>query len=243
MSLHSYSSEDGLPIVQLSSVYAPAGAAQAEGRRGQTPSSKVRDAAKRVLDIGFAFVALIFFLPLFMLIPLLIKTTSPGPVLYGHKRIGRNGQHFQCFKFRTMVTNGDEVLAELLSRSEEAKLEWNASRKLKHDPRVTWVGHVLRKSSLDELPQFYNIICGDMSVVGPRPVIDDELRLYGEYADHYCSVRPGLTGLWQVSGRSDVSYEHRVRLDHAYVSSRTVIGDIVIIWKTIPAVICRRGTY
>ena len=199
--------------------------------------------AKRSFDITAAALALILFSPIFLMIAALVKLSDHGPVLYGHPRIGHNGRTFKCLKFRTMAVNGDEVLRNHLKANPQAAEEWRATRKLKTDPRVTVVGTVLRKLSLDELPQLLNILRGDMSVVGPRPVVDEELNLYDSFAAYYLSTRPGLTGLWQISGRNDVSYDSRIAFDTQYVQNWSLIGDVAIIVKTIPAVCMARGSY
>jgi exopolysaccharide production protein ExoY len=200
-------------------------------------------ALKRGFDIVVAAVGLLLLSPLFLMIALLVKCSDGGSVFYGHRRVGRNGELFHCLKFRTMVPNGDQVLAAYFSRNPEARKEWNATRKLQNDPRVTGVGAVLRKLSLDELPQIINILRGEMSIVGPRPVVADELEMYGGAADYYLKSRPGLTGLWQVSGRNDVSYETRVAFDRHYVENWSLAADVRIILKTIPAVCLSRGSY
>ncbi|MGF0538942.1 sugar transferase [Agrobacterium sp. ES01] len=199
--------------------------------------------AKRTFDITAALSALIIFSPIFLLIMALVKFSDGGSMFYGHRRVGHNGRSFKCLKFRTMVPNGDEVLRQHIQSDPKAAEEWRATRKLKDDPRVTTVGSVLRKLSLDELPQLINIIRGDMSVVGPRPVVDDELGLYETAAIFYLQTRPGLTGLWQISGRNDVSYETRIAFDTHYVENWSFVRDIVIIAKTIPAVCQSRGSY
>ncbi|WP_269930684.1 sugar transferase [Aminobacter sp. HY435] len=198
---------------------------------------------KRSFDIVGASAGLIALSPLFLLIALLVKASDGGPAFYGHRRIGRAGRIFHCLKFRTMVRNGDAVLAAHLRGNPEARAEWEATRKLKDDPRVTRVGAVLRKLSLDELPQIVNILLGDMSIVGPRPVVRDELEYYGKSAVFYFKSRPGLTGLWQVSGRNDVSYDSRVAFDRHYVENWSLSQDIRIILKTVPAVCMSRGSY
>lgn len=200
-------------------------------------------ALKRAFDVIGALCALIVFSPLIILLALLVKLSDGGPALYGHARVGRGGRTFRCFKFRTMVMNGDAVLAAHLSADADALAEWMATRKLKHDPRITPVGAVLRKLSLDELPQLINILQGDMSIVGPRPVVRDELDHYGKASIFYLRSRPGLTGLWQVSGRNDVSYATRVALDRHYVEHWSLAQDMVIIAKTVPAVCMTRGSY
>lgn len=199
--------------------------------------------AKRSFDVTAAVLALIVFSPLFLMIMALVKFTDGGSVFYGHKRVGHNGRYFKCLKFRTMVPNGDETLRHYLASNPEAAEEWRTTRKLKNDPRVTTVGTVLRKLSLDELPQLINIIRGEMSVVGPRPVVDEELHLYDSFAVYYLKTRPGLTGLWQISGRNDVSYESRIAFDTQYVQNWSLRTDFAIIVKTIPAVCLSRGSY
>jgi exopolysaccharide production protein ExoY len=199
--------------------------------------------AKRSFDITAALAALVFFSPILLLIMALVKVSSKGSIFYGHRRIGHNGRSFHCLKFRTMVANGDEVLRDYLRNNPSAAEEWKATRKLRDDPRVTTVGTVLRKLSLDELPQLINILRGDMSVVGPRPVIDEELSLYDTDAVYYLRTRPGLTGLWQISGRNDVSYESRIAFDTHYVQNWSLVQDVLIIAKTIPAVCLSRGSY
>ncbi|MBP1842744.1 exopolysaccharide production protein ExoY [Rhizobium petrolearium] len=199
--------------------------------------------AKRTFDITAAALALILFSPIFLMIAALVKFSDNGPIFYGHRRIGHNGRSFRCLKFRTMAVNGDEVLRNYLNANPQAAEEWRATRKLKVDPRVTVVGTVLRKLSLDELPQLINIVRGEMSVVGPRPVVDEELNLYDSFAAYYLRTRPGLTGLWQISGRNDVSYETRIAFDTQYVQNWSLLGDFAIIAKTIPAVCLARGSY
>ncbi|MDZ5696133.1 sugar transferase [Chelativorans sp. M5D2P16] len=198
---------------------------------------------KRGFDIVAALSAIFFLSPLLILLALLVKLSDGGSVFYSHPRIGRNGSMFPCLKFRTMVENGSEVLAEHLRRNPAAREEWNATRKLQDDPRITRVGLVLRKLSLDELPQIFNVLRGEMSFVGPRPVVQDELDLYGTAVDCYLQARPGLTGLWQISGRNDVSYTKRVGFDRYYVENWSFAFDLLIIVKTLPAVISSRGSY
>jgi exopolysaccharide production protein ExoY len=185
----------------------------------------------------------VFFSPLFLLVVLLLKIADPGPAFFWHRRVGFEGCMFDCLKFRTMICNGYEILARYLSAFPDAAHEWQSTRKLKNDPRVTVVGHVLRQLSLDELPQLWNVVRGDMSIVGPRPIVPDEIRLYGSSAVHYFRARPGITGAWQVSGRNHVSYRQRVSLDRQYVENWSLRNDFIIILKTIPAVITHRGTY
>lgn len=198
---------------------------------------------KRFFDIVGALVGLVLLGPLFLMIALLIKFTDGGSIFYGHSRVGHNGNEFSCLKFRTMVEDGERVLTDYLGRNPEMRQEWEETRKLKNDPRVTRVGAVLRKLSLDELPQLINIMRGDMSIVGPRPVVDEELSYYGRAAQFYLRSRPGLTGLWQISGRNDVSYDSRVAFDRHYVENWSFGQDVWIIVRTVPAVCAQRGSY
>lgn len=209
---------------------------------------------KRAFDILFSLCALTFGLPLFLSIAAAIKLTSPGKTVYSHERIGRGGKPFPCYKFRTMYADADARLQELLANNPDMKKEWDASHKLKNDPRVTPIGLFLRKTSLDELPQFWNVLKGDLSVVGPRPVVQAEVTKHlGIKAAKILSVRPGLTGIWQVSGRSDTSYTTRIHLDEKYVdrvhqrnsrfSLDVIAMDIKLIAKTIPSMISSKGAY
>lgn len=198
--------------------------------------------AKRCADIAIASVALAALSPLFVFVALLVRITDPGPIFFGHKRVGLGGKSFRCLKFRTMCTDADTVLRDLLATDPAAAAEWQTTRKLRKDPRITPVGRVLREYSLDELPQLINVIRGEMSLVGPRPVVTSELTRYGNDAVHYLSARPGITGLWQVSGRSDTSYQTRVALDARYVTGWSLLGDIMILLRTIPAVLGARGS-
>ncbi len=198
---------------------------------------------KRGFDIAGALAGIVLLSPLLLMLAALVKFSDGGRIFYGHRRIGRNGAVFRCWKFRTMVENGDEVLMAYLAANPAEREEWSASRKLQNDPRVTRVGVVLRKLSLDELPQVLNILRGEMSFVGPRPVVKDELELYGTAAPYYLSTRPGLTGLWQVSGRNDVSYGARVAFDRHYVENWSFVSDLKILIRTVPAVFMSRGSY
>ncbi|UVC19137.1 sugar transferase [Mesorhizobium onobrychidis] len=192
--------------------------------------------AKRLLDLMVASTALILAGPILVLIPLLIKVTTGGPVLFVHRRIGFNGKVFDCYKFRTMVPNAEEVLERHLNSNPQAAQEWAANQKLKCDPRILFLGKMLRKSSLDELPQLFNILRGDMSCVGPRPVVADELQRYGAASHEYLKTRPGLTGLWQINGRNMTEYSHRVLLDTQYVRTWSLRRDLSILMRTIPAI-------
>jgi Undecaprenyl-phosphate galactose phosphotransferase WbaP len=201
-------------------------------------------ALKRIFDYISVVVILVLFGWLMLIIVACIKASSPGPVVFGHVRVGRLGKPFKCYKFRSMVPNAQEVLRELLSRDPEANAQWNRDFKLKDDPRITRIGRFIRKTSLDELPQLWNVLIGDMSIVGPRPVVRKELsQYYGSGRRHYLSVRTGLTGLWQVSGRNDMSYDERVELDCHYVQSWNVFIDFQIVMKTVGVIFRRHGAY
>lgn len=198
--------------------------------------------AKRIFDVMVAAALLILLSPVLMLISFLIRRDG-AHALYGHVRIGSSGREFRCLKFRSMVANADEVLEELLSTDTEARVDWERDFKLKNDPRVTRLGAFLRKSSLDELPQLINVLRGEMSLVGPRPVVQAELDRYADKVAYYFQVRPGITGLWQVSGRNDVDYATRVGLDVWYVKNWSLWTDIVILLKTVRVVAFRIGAY
>ena len=197
----------------------------------------------RTLDVLLSLSALIFLAPLLLLVALLVYIVDPGPVLFGHRRLGKDGRTFRCWKFRSMVVDADVRLRALLESDPTARAEWEADHKLRNDPRITRIGQFLRKSSLDELPQFFNVLMGEMSLVGPRPIVGDEVAKYGRYFADYCRVRPGITGLWQISGRNDVSYRRRVALDVSYVRSKSVALDMGILLLTVPRVVARRGSY
>ncbi|TPJ52279.1 sugar transferase [Mesorhizobium sp. B2-7-1] len=190
---------------------------------------------KRLVDVVVASTAIVLVSPVLLLIPLLIKLTTGGSVFFVHRRVGFNGRTFNCYKFRTMMPDAEEVLQRYLSTDPQAAQEWIANQKLKHDPRILFFGKMLRKSSLDELPQLFNILRGDMSCVGPRPVVADELRRYGSASSEYLKARPGLTGLWQINGRSTTEYSYRVLLDTQYVQTWSLARDVWIMLWTIPA--------
>jgi exopolysaccharide production protein ExoY len=198
---------------------------------------------ERLVDIALSISALIFLAPLMLLVALAVYIVDPGPVLFGHRRLGKDGRTFRCWKFRSMVVDADARLQALLASDPQARAEWEADHKLRNDPRVTRIGHFLRKSSLDELPQFFNVLMGEMSLVGPRPIVSDEVAKYGRYFANYCRVRPGITGLWQISGRNDISYRRRVAIDVAYVRSKSLALDLSILLLTVPRVVARRGSY
>ncbi|WP_081687073.1 undecaprenyl-phosphate galactose phosphotransferase WbaP [Chitinilyticum litopenaei] len=199
---------------------------------------------KRAFDLLGAGVGLVLLAPLFAFVAWRIKQEGgPGAVFFGHVRVGMNGKPFKCWKFRTMVHNSQEVLAQLLDSDADARAEWEKDFKLKNDPRITKIGAFLRRTSLDEIPQLWNVLLGEMSLVGPRPVIEEELERYGERVDFYLEARPGLTGLWQVSGRNDTTYDERVALDAWYVKNWNLWYDIAIVCKTVKSVVAGRGAY
>lgn len=199
-------------------------------------------AYKRGFDILFSIICLFMLSPVFIILYILV-TRDGGPAFYGHERIGRDGKKFKCLKFRSMAVNSQELLKEILDKDPNARLEWEQTFKLKHDPRITKVGHFLRKTSLDELPQLVNIIKGEMSTVGPRPVTQQELKMYDKFIEYYLMSKPGLTGLWQVSGRSDVDYDTRVQMDTSYVKNWSFFRDILIVLKTVIVVLKKDGAY
>jgi len=198
---------------------------------------------KRFLDIFIVLVASPFWLPVVLILCILTKLTSKGPVFYGHKRVGKNGKEIKCWKFRSMCINSQEILEQILATDPVRREEWEKDRKFQDDPRVTKFGKFLRKTSLDELPQLFNILKGDMSLIGPRPVTEPELVKYGEYKDYVLSVTPGLSGLWQVSGRSDTGYEERISFDTFYIQNWSIWLDIWILIKTVWVVINGKGAY
>lgn len=195
---------------------------------------------KTSFDQSVALLLLLVLAPLLIIIAALVGLDG-GSVLFGHRRVGESGRHFRCLKFRSMVVNSDAVLRELLERDPAARAEWMETQKLRHDPRVTRIGRVLRKTSFDEFPQLFNVLRGEMSLVGPRPIVDAEISRYGDDIAFYYNARPGMTGLWQVSGRSNTSYDARVELDVCYVRNWSLSQDFVILLKTIPAVLAKDG--
>ena len=207
--------------------------------------SRLGRSLKRSGDVVFSAAVLGLGSPLFLLLAVLVKLSSPGPVFYVQKRVGRGYRRFGCIKFRTMRPDADAVLAQVLERSPEMRAEFERDFKLRNDPRITPIGRFLRRSSLDELPQFLNVLRGEMSVVGPRPIVNKEITRYGDYMDEVLAVRPGLTGLWQVSGRNNLSYPKRVRLDLAYARGRSFLLDLAIILRTFGVLLLPmdRGAY
>lgn len=202
-----------------------------------------RLAIKRAIDILFCILLSPLLLPLGLALALLIKMDSPGSPLYRQVRLGRSGQPILVYKFRTMVADADARLKEWLNDNPDLKEEWERDHKLKHDPRITRMGRFLRKTSLDELPQLLNVALGDMSVVGPRPIVDDEVKKYGVVFEEYCRVRPGITGLWQISGRNNTTYADRVAYDRYYINNWSVWMDIWILAKTVPVTLTGYGAY
>lgn len=199
--------------------------------------------AKAVLDYTAALLGLLALTPLFIAIAIIMKFTDPGPIIYRRRVVGVGGKEFDAFKFRTMVVNSNEVLQDLLERDPRAREEYNKYYKLKNDPRITRIGNFLRKTSVDELPQLFNVLRGEMSIVGPRMITMEEVEKYGNWGLNLHTVKPGITGLWQTSGRSELTYDERVRLDMRYIRNYSIWLDIQIMVQTIPAVLMSRGAY
>ena len=197
----------------------------------------------RFVDVSVSLAALLFFLPLMITIAAAVWLSDKGPVLFRHRRVGAGGRHFYCLKFRSMCTDADARLRHVLETDAEARAEWQATHKLQRDPRITTLGRFLRKSSLDELPQLINVLRGDMSLVGPRPIVDAEVPRYGRHFAAYCAVRPGVTGLWQVARRDDTSYRRRVACDLYYRRSRSLRFNLQIMVLTVPSVLLARGAF
>lgn len=198
---------------------------------------------KRLVDILLSLALLPILLPFLLIISLLIKINSKGPIIYKSNRVGRFGENFYCLKFRTMFTDAENTLKRILDEDPQLRSEWERDQKLKNDPRVTKIGKILRKLSLDELPQMFNVLKGEMSLVGPRPIVAAEIGKYGKSFQYYQSVRPGITGLWQTSGRNDVSYDERVAFDKLYSLENNLLMDIKILFKTVPVALSKRGAY
>ena len=193
---------------------------------------------KKIFDVSISFISLILLSPVFLILAILVKLDSKGPVFYAHKRKGKNRSDIKIYKFRTMYSNSDEIFQSFTT---EQKEEYYKSFKLDNDPRVTKLGGFLRKTSLDELPQLLNVLKGDLSLIGPRPIVEKEIFKYGEYADKFFSVIPGITGYWQANGRSDTSYDERIQMDMYYIDNRSFMMDIKIILKTVISVIKKEG--
>jgi exopolysaccharide production protein ExoY len=205
----------------------------------RSPTSLIAD----VMHVAIVLAVTMFAMPLMIAIALAVYANDGGPVLFRHRRVGRNGKTFYCLKFRTMAVDAEVRLADLLASDPVARAEWAADFKLRHDPRVTRIGAFLRRSSLDELPQLFNLMRGEMSLVGPRPIVEAEIARYGWRFRHYCAVKPGITGLWQVSGRNDVSYRSRVAMDCIYAKRKSPWLDLWVLAVTVPAVLAKRGSY
>lgn len=201
----------------------------------------VEELVRRDIDIIGAILCIILTAPVLLILAVLVSIDG-GPIFFAHRRVGRHGFAFNCLKFRTMVVGAEECLNEYLRYDNDARVEWLRDHKLRTDPRITPIGRFMRRTSLDELPQMWNVLRGDMSLVGPRPVTEVELReRYGDFARIVTSVRPGVTGIWQVSGRSDADYDSRITLDATYVRTRRLVTDLGILFSTVPAVLSRNG--
>lgn len=197
---------------------------------------------KRIIDIIGSLVGIILLVPITLMVAILnLKNKDDGPLFYSHTRIGKNGKLFKMYKFRTMVVDADKKLAEMLEKDEELRKEWEENRKLKKDPRITKIGGFLRKTSLDEFPQFLNVLKGEMSLVGPRAVVRDEIEKFGIYKDDVLSVKPGITGYWTANGRSNTTYEERVQMEYKYVDNFSIFMDIKILLKTVISVVKKEG--
>tara|TARA_Y100000590_G_scaffold60997_1_gene65117 strand:+ start:873 stop:1484 length:612 start_codon:yes stop_codon:yes gene_type:complete len=203
----------------------------------------LQDSIKYFLDFILAIALFVLFFPIILVIIFLLKIFTHENIFYRHIRLGKNGKEFYIYKFRTMKKNRDKILAEYFMKYPEVKLEWGNNHKLKNDPRITKIGYFLREFSLDEIPQILNIIRGDMSFVGPRPIVAEEIKKYGSHYNDYKKCKPGLTGLWQVSGRNNTTYERRIELDVHYIKNKSILLDIKILLKTIPVVLSRKGAY
>lgn len=219
----------------------PLGGAQ---RANGVPSDYFRyRVVKRFFDVFLVAVSSPLILVALGVVAALVKMSSPGPIFYSHRRIRRGGAFFSMWKFRTMCVDSAEVLEDYLAKHPEARAEWNRTHKLRKDPRITVIGSFLRRYSMDELPQLWNVLVGQMSLVGPRPIVAAEVEKYGDCFDCYCRVKPGLTGLWQVSGRSALSYDARVALDCQYVGQWSLSGDIKILSRTLSSVVNQDGAF
>lgn len=201
------------------------------------PRQKSAGAAYRIFDLSLSAVFLTLLAPVMIIAALLIKLGGRGPIIFRHSRIGKDGEPFVCLKFRTMENRAEDMLPDLLGACDTIRWEWQRDHKIRQDPRVTAVGRVLRRFSVDELPQLFNVLRGEMSIVGPRPIVEAEVERYGQNFSTYCSVKPGLTGLWQISGRNRVSYDRRVELDCEYARGKSLAADTWIILRTLPVVV------
>lgn len=238
---------------QMHSAFAPRAYALDASNWIAEPASKIDASAKapallrevviRIADVTISLLAIVVLLPCLIAIALLVKVQEAGPVIFAQRRVGKDLRPFKCLKFRSMRTNAAEVLATLLENDPQARAEWATDHKLRDDPRVTRLGAFMRKTSLDELPQLFNVLMGNMSLVGPRPIVEAEIARYGRSMRHYCRQVPGITGLWQVRGRNDVSYSRRVAMDRLFARRRSVRLYVSILLLTVPAVLLRRGSY
>ncbi len=235
------------PDTSLLANYAPAGHSPGTHARRTVPNEPAGlfryRVVKRILDLCVIALAMPVLLPALFLVGAVVKLTSPGPVFFSHRRICRHGAFFSMWKFRTMCVNSSEVLEQHLAARPAAREEWNRTHKLRHDPRISSVGLFLRRFSLDELPQAWNVITGRMSLVGPRPIVAAEVEKYGQFFEYYIRVKPGVTGLWQVSGRSKLTYDARVKLDCDYVDRWSLFRDTRILLATVKSVVNRDGAY
>ena len=242
--LNASARSDGFPIVETSPFAAEASRTNFRPhevpRPALTPPAGQR--SKRAFDLVASMVLIILFGPLLLLIALAVRCDG-GDALFGHRRIGAGGQTFRCWKFRSMVPDAEAVLADTLATDPAARAEWDKDFKLRNDPRVTPLGNFLRRSSLDELPQLFNVLKGEMSLVGPRPIVAAEVERYGQAMEEYRACKPGITGLWQVSGRNDVDYAERIELDRRYAWSWSLKGDVMILIRTLGVVARRSGAY
>ena len=215
----------------------------ADDRNMARGSTQFDALAVRVLDIVTALSLLIFLAPLMLIVAALVYLVDPGPIFFAHRRLGRDGRTFPCLKFRSMVVDAEQRLSHLLATDAAAREEWARDFKLRRDPRITRIGNFLRRTSIDELPQFINVLRGEMSIVGPRPIVEGEISRYGRYFAEYSSVKPGITGLWQVSGRNNIHYRRRVALDVSYARNKCLGLDLRILAMTVPAVLLARGSF
>ena len=229
-----------IPAGRIGHRSAPRPVRRLEACARDRPAPRLSLFLKDLMDMFLGLALLILAAPVFLAI-MAVGGLDGGPIFFSHPRIGVGGRPFRCLKFRTMVVDADRVLEDALAQDPVLAEEWMSSRKLRRDPRVTTFGSFLRKTSLDELPQLLNVLRRDMSLVGPRPIVENEIHFYGDDITHYYATRPGLTGLWQISGRSGVSYMRRVELDTWYVNNRTTWRDVVVLLKTVPVVLRRRG--
>jgi lipopolysaccharide/colanic/teichoic acid biosynthesis glycosyltransferase len=195
----------------------------------------------RLFDVTLALFFIALLSPVMLVTAVLVRASGSGPIIFRHTRLGRGGRSFECLKFRTMSDSAEQMLPELLEACGSLQAEWERDHKIRSDPRITPIGHYLRRFSVDELPQLFNVLRGEMSIVGPRPIVHAEVYRYAEYFTDYCAVRPGLTGLWQVSGRNDIDYEERVQLDRQYARAKCITLDCILIFRTIPVVLFGRG--